>query len=302
MEMKNNGLSRGVEFRVLGVLLSVFLASTVLLCAVGCSPQSSGPVYLLESQIEYKDDGSLFRSTSFEYDEYGNVVSHKQVVPDAQVDGWYWVYVGIRNNIKLDDHNTATSWSFSSDSHSADDLAKAQSHSPDFDENYASSHSLKVTYGGGGEVTDIATDYLTAHFSDGMLVSLESSTWSSDYTYEDTSEGETITVNSRPLSVASRYLDHEETTMITPTDSSEKGNMTTTSFFTEYGTAGGNASEASTYEITFDENGCPVCIEDESGAKKELTWKKIDNPNPLAKMDNKRIVATSITPSLLPTQ
>lgn len=303
MEMRNNGSNRGIALRGFGVLLGAFLASIMLLCAVGCSPQSSGPIYLLESQTEYEDDGSLFRSTSFEYDEYGNVVSHKQVVPDPQVDGWYWVYVGIRNNLELDDRNVAVSWLFeNSGSTTVDDLAKAQSYSLEFDENSAHSRSLNVTYGNGSEVTAISTDYLTASFSGGKLASYESNSWSAEFAYENMSEAETVTVNSLPLSFASKYIDHEETVMVIPGDLSEKGTMTATSFFTELGAAGGDGSQTSAYEVTFDENGCPVYLEHDSGAKIELTWTKIDNPNPLAKTDSRRIVATSITPSLLPTQ
>lgn len=303
MEMRNYCSNRGIAFRVSGVLLSVFLASTVIMCAVGCSPQSSGPVYLLESQIEYKDDGSLFRSESFEYDEYGNVVSHKQVVPDPQIDGWYWVYVGIRNNMELDDRNVAVSWLFeNSGSKSVDDLAKAQSYSLEFDEDSASSRSLNVTYRNGSEVAAISTDYLTASFSDGKLASYESNGWSTEFAYENMSEGETVTANYLPLSSVRKYLDHEETVMVTPSDPSEKGTITDTTFYTELGAVSGDDIQTNTFEVTFDENGCPTYFESESGAKKELTWTKIDNPNPLATIDSKRIVATSIIPLLLPTQ
>lgn len=291
----------GVLFR-LGVLLCAIVVSGGMLCSAGCSSQSSEPVYLLESQTEYNADGSLFRSESFEYDDYGNVMKHKVVSPDPSWEGRYWMNAGFRNNLGLDDRNVAISWLFGSDNDSADDLAKAQSYDPDFNESYAVPKELNITYGGDGQVTDIASDYLTAHFSEGEIDSYESNTWRVNFAYEDTSEGKTVTVDNRPLSAISRYLDHEETIVFIPNDPSEMGGMTGTSYFTELGGSGGDDAETISYEISFDENGCPVYFKSETGERKEMTWARIKNPNPLAKMDNKRIVSFGITSSLLPVQ
>lgn len=294
---------------LVGVVIALVLAGAIGAMALAASLASSESVYLPASDILYDTQGNPEEINFYSYDQFGNLVLAERL---TNFNGVWEASATAVVGRQLDDRNVQTHYK---SAYSQWELQEAELSMPledyfnDFDsfvdeKIYESpipeggsgsglgEYRMDVSYDSKGAVQNATVSHVDSSerdielaFQDERIASMIYELGTISYTYSSDENGDLM---SSKLVVSDDFqsrlqIESYVQEVYRPSNSDEKGSVTTAITYIQNEfvptDAGASSSKAT---VSFDENGCHALIEFEDGSYQQLTWAKIDVPNPLA--------------------